>query len=261
MQVLKFGGSSVANSTNIKKVKDIIDQRARGKKTIVVVSAFGGITDQLLHCGELASTGNPQHKILLQQVTKQHLETVKELLPITAQSSLLSFVMQQFNEVEDVCNGVALLNEFSNRTKDRILSYGELISSKIISAFLNAVDVKNKWVDARDLVITDSNYTKAAVQFSQTEEAIVSFFSKEVDGLFVVPGFIASGGNNYTTTLGRGGSDYTAAIIGAALHADVVEIWTDVSGMMTADPRLVKNARHIQKISYHEAMELSHFGA
>lgn len=261
MQVLKFGGSSVANSVNIKKVGNIIKQRADTKKTIVVVSAFGGITDSLLQCGEFASKGDTHHKTLLQQVTHQHLETVKELLPITAQSSILSFVMQQFNEVEDICNGVALLNEFSNRTKDRILSYGELISSKILSAYLTSGGLTNTWVDARGLIITDSAYTKAAVQFPQTEEAIASNFSDENNDLFIVPGFIASDEKGYTTTLGRGGSDYTAAIIGAALHADVVEIWTDVSGMMTADPRLVNNARHIEKISYHEAMELSHFGA
>ncbi|HVF80428.1 MAG TPA: aspartate kinase, partial [Flavisolibacter sp.] len=261
MQVLKFGGSSVANAVNIKKVKDIIEQRAKDKKTIVVASALGGITDNLLQCGELAANADVRHKTLLQQVTQQHLDTVKELLPLTAQSSILSFVMQQFNEVEDICNGVALLNEFSNRTKDRILSYGELISSKILSAYLTSGGLTNTWIDARKLIITDSTHTKAAVQFAKTEEAIVSCFSRESNGLFIVPGFISADENGYTTTLGRGGSDYTAAIIGAALQAEVVEIWTDVSGMMTADPRLVNNARHIEKISYHEAMELSHFGA
>jgi aspartokinase/homoserine dehydrogenase 1 len=261
MQVLKFGGSSVANATNIKKVRDIIEQRAKNQKTIIIVSAFGGVTDTLLQCGEAAAKGDQQHKDLLQQVTHHHLETAKELLPLTAQSSILSFIMQQFNEVEDICNGVALLNEFSNRTKDRILSYGEAISSKIIAAYLTSSGLPTTWVDAKKLITTDSGYTKAAVQFSRTDGAIQSFFAAQNDVLFIVPGFIASDENGFTTTLGRGGSDYTAAIIGAALRVDVVEIWTDVSGMMTADPRLVNNARHIEKISYHEAMELSHFGA
>jgi len=260
MQVLKFGGTSVANAENIKKVKDIL-QLKKEAKTIVVVSALGGVTDELLKCGFLAAKGDSSYKENLQKLTERHLTVVKELLPLTNQSSILSFVMQQFNEVEDICNGIFLLNDFTDRTKDRILSFGELISSQIISAYLASDKLPNKWVDSRKIIYTDSQFTKAAVQFERTQQSIQSFFSEGNDELFVVPGFVAGDDKGNTTTLGRGGSDYTAAIIGAALNASVVEIWTDVSGMMTADPRMVSNAKGIKQISYHEAMELSHFGA
>lgn len=260
MQVLKFGGTSVANAENIKKVKDILQLRKKAK-TVVVVSALGGVTDELLKCGSLAASGQSSYKENLQKLTERHLTVVKELLPLNNQSSVLSFVMQQFNEVEDICNGIFLLNDFTDRTKDRILSYGELISSQIISAYLTSDNLFNKWVDARKLIFTDSQFTRATVQFEKTEESIQSFFAETNDELFIVPGFVASDDKGNTTTLGRGGSDYTAAVIGAALNASVVEIWTDVSGMMTADPRIVSNAKDIKQISYHEAMELSHFGA
>jgi aspartokinase/homoserine dehydrogenase 1 len=260
MQVLKFGGTSVANAENIKRIKDIIHSR-KEVKTIVVVSAFGGVTDELLKCGSLAASGETCYKETLQKLTERHLKTVKELLPLHNQSSVLSFVMQQFNEVEDICNGIFLLNDFSERTRDRILSYGELISSQVIASYLSSAGLENAWVDSRKLILTDSQYTKAAVKFEKTQGNIDQFFSGSSSNLFILPGFIASDEKGNTTTLGRGGSDYTAAIIGAAVHASVVEIWTDVSGMMTADPRMVSNAKGIRQISYHEAMELSHFGA
>lgn len=250
----------MANAANIKKIKEIVQAKKDGK-TIVVVSALGGVTDLLLECGSLASRGESCYKTTLQKITERHLTTVKELLPLTNQSSILSFVMQQFNEVEDICNGIFLLQDFTDRTKDRILSYGELISSQIISAFFNADGLNSEWVDARKLIRTNSEYTKAVVDFDTTEKAFRDWFAQSSSTLFVLPGFIAADEKGNTTTLGRGGSDYTAAIAGAALQAAVVEIWTDVSGMMTADPRIVANAKAINRISYHEAMELSHFGA
>lgn len=261
MQVLKFGGTSVAGAENIRQVKNIINSKKHKSKTVVVVSAFGGVTDQLLHCGFLAAKAESSYKQGLQQIMERHLNTVKELFPLNNQSGILSFVMQQFNEVEDVCNGIFLLNDFTDRTKDRILSYGELISSKIISAFFTSEGISNEWVDCRNLIKTDSQFTRATVKLEQTMQNFQSFFSSSNEKLFVLPGFISSDENGDTTTLGRGGSDFTAALAGAALDASKVEIWTDVSGMMTADPRLVNNARIIPNISYHEAMELSHFGA
>ncbi|HYO22475.1 MAG TPA: bifunctional aspartate kinase/homoserine dehydrogenase I, partial [Flavisolibacter sp.] len=134
MQVLKFGGTSVANATNIKKVKAIVAQKNGSENLFVVVSAFSGVTDKLLQCGQLAVENNPDYKALTEQLTQQHVEAVKDLLPVTAQSSILSWVVQQFHEVEDLCSGIKLLNELSDRTRDRLVSYGELISSKIISA-------------------------------------------------------------------------------------------------------------------------------
>ena len=261
MQVLKFGGTSVANADNINRVVGIIKTALTKDKTIVVVSALGGITDKLLQCGALAATGDQSYKQLLQEITQRHLATIKALLPLTTQSSILSQSMQQCHEIEDVCNGVFLLKELSVRTKDRIVSYGELLSSQIISTYLSSMDVKNTWVDGRKLIITDSNFTKANVDFEKTNKNIQTYFDLAIDQLFIVPGFVASESEKYVTTLGRGGSDFTASILGAALNANLVEIWTDVSGMMTADPRLVPNAKPISHISYHEAMELSHFGA
>ena len=261
MQVLKFGGTSVANADNIKKVAGIIKTAISKDKTIIVVSALGGITDMLLQCGGMAAKADQSYKQLLQEITQRHLTTIKALLPVTTQSSILSQVMQQCNEIEDVCNGVFLLKELSARTKDKIMSYGELLSSQIISAYLSCNEIQNAWIDTRKIIITDSNFTKANVDFDVTNKNIQAYFNSSTDQLFIVPGFVAADKEGYVTTLGRGGSDFTAAIFGAALNAKLVEIWTDVSGMMTADPRLVPNAKPISSISYHEAMELSHFGA
>lgn len=261
MQVLKFGGSSVANEKNIKQVSSIIDKAVQQQKTIVVVSALGGITDLLLQAGVLAANSDAAYKKTLEEIKQRHLETVKQLLPITHQSSLLSTVLQHCNELEDVCNGVYLLNELSDRIKDRIASYGELLSSQILSAYLTVSGFNNTWTDARQLIVTDSHFTKASVLFECTNHRIQHYFTNTGGDLFIVPGFIAANEHGNTTTLGRGGSDYTAAIIGAAVTASLVQIWTDVPGMMTADPRLVPHAKTIERISFQEAMELSHFGA
>jgi aspartokinase/homoserine dehydrogenase 1 len=264
MQVLKFGGTSVANAGNMNKVSSIVQSRLLSgpqSKTIVVVSALGGVTDVLLQSGGLAAAGDESYKELLQQVELRHLEAVKALIPVTQQSSVLSWVKQRCNEIEDICNGVFLLGELSTRTKDRIVSFGELLSSKIIAAHLQAQSVENTWVDSRELIRTDSHYGSAVVDFGVTNALCSNFFSVSSSRLFIVPGFVAADAQGNTTTLGRGGSDYTAAIIAGAVSAQTLEIWTDVSGMMTADPRLVPNARILPHISYQEAMELSHFGA
>ena len=261
MQVLKFGGSSVANAENIKKVMAVVQQKSHASKTIVVVSALGGITDLLLQCSQLAAEGNAGYKELLGEIEMRHFQTVKELIPITVQSSILSLVKTQCNEIEDICNGIYLLKELSERTKDRIVSYGELLSSKIITAALHSAQTEAHWTDARKLITTDSNYGNAAVDFVVSNQKIKHYFAMHDTALYVVPGFIAASKEGIHTTLGRGGSDYTAAIFAAALDAEQLEIWTDVSGMMTADPRLVVNAKVIPQISYQEAMELSHFGA
>lgn len=261
MQVLKFGGSSVAGADAIKQVKNIIQEAVKKDRTIVVFSAFGGVTDKLLHCGTLAAGGNDEYKEVAAQLTQRHLDAVKALLPLTAQSQVLSMVVQQCNEIEAICNGIFLLREFSDKTKDRILSYGELIASRIIAAYLASAGLPNCWKDARSLICTDSVFTKATVDPETTTQQIQTAIAADKAELYIVPGFIASERGGATTTLGRGGSDYTAAILGAAVNAKVVEIWTDVSGMMTADPRQVSNAKVIEHISYYEAMELSHFGA
>jgi bifunctional aspartokinase / homoserine dehydrogenase 1 len=261
MQVLKFGGSSVANAANISKCIAIIRKAIERDKTIVVVSALGGMTDNLLHCATAAAAGDERYAESLKGIEQRHLDSVRELVPVTSQSSMLSMVKKTCNELEDIFKGIFLLRELSARTKDWVLSFGELLSSRILSASLTAQDVTNDWKDSRELIVTDSRFGHALVDFPATKKKMAAHFQAAISSLFIVPGFIASDALGITTTLGRGGSDYTAAIYGSMLDVKRIEIWTDVSGMMTADPRLVSNARVIPDISYQEAMELSHFGA
>lgn len=261
MQVLKFGGSSVANAENINKVAAIVLQAIQKDKTIVVVSALGGITDLLLQSAKLAAAGDEAYKEKLTTLEQRHFETVKQLIPVAHQSQLLSLVKKSINEIEDICSGIFLLREVTPRTNDRLASYGEWLSSQIIAAKLKFDGADVVWKDARELIVTNSNFTHAEVDFEITNKNITSFFKSSDSKAFLLPGFIAADHSGVTTTIGRGGSDYTAAIITAALNADVLQVWTDVSGMMTADPRITANAKAITHISYREAMELSHFGA
>jgi aspartokinase/homoserine dehydrogenase 1 len=260
MKVLKFGGTSVANAENIKKVIDIIINN-NDDAQIAVVSALGGVTDTLIKAGTLAEKTDEGYKEILKELEKKHLDAARALLPVTHQSSCLSMIKQQFNELEEICNSVFYLRELSLRTKDRIISFGELLSSKIISAFLQSKNINHEWLDSRKLIKTNSNHGFAAVNFEITNKLIANVIKSSGKKIFIAPGFIASDESNNATTLGRGGSDYTAAIFAAAVNASSLEIWTDVTGMMTADPRWVPNAKTIKRISYQEAMELSHFGA
>ncbi|TXH23130.1 MAG: bifunctional aspartate kinase/homoserine dehydrogenase I [Chitinophagaceae bacterium] len=260
MQVLKFGGTSVANSKNIQLTIDVIKEKIKSDRTIVVVSALSGITDLLLNAGNTAASGNQDYQKIIQEIEQKHFDVVKELIPIQHQSSYLSLVKKAINELEDICNGLYLLQEISDRTKDRIAGYGEWLSSQIIAAKLQLDGVDFKWKDSKELIKTNDKFTKAEVDYPSTFSNLQQFFS-EGQSHYLMPGFIASTFDGIPTTMGRGGSDFTAAIIAAALDAKRLEIWTDVSGMMTADPRLTKNAKPIERISYQEAMELSHFGA
>ncbi|HMX77737.1 MAG TPA: bifunctional aspartate kinase/homoserine dehydrogenase I, partial [Chitinophagaceae bacterium] len=222
---------------------------------------LSGVTDLLLQAASLAAAGSEDYKEKLKIIEQKHLDAVKQLIPVINQSHLLSLVKKACNEMEDICNGILLLQELTARTNDRMASYGEWLSSQIIAAAFQAKGFQAFWVDTRELIITDSNYTAAGVDFSVTNQKITEYFHARKDNLFILPGFIAKDSSGITTTLGRGGSDYTAAILAAALDASVLQIWTDVSGMMTADPRLTTHAKIISQISYQEAMELSHFGA
>lgn len=261
MQVLKFGGTSVANAENISKVISIVQAAAQKDTTVVVVSALGGVTDLLLNAAVLAAEGNETYKEKLVTIEQRHMDAVKQLIPVASQSQLLSLVKKSCNEIEDICSGIFLLGELTPRSRDRIGSYGEWLSSQIIAAAFRAQGTAAEWKDSRELIATNSAFTHAEVDFAVTNAKIAAFFTGDYSRLFILPGFIAADKNNITTTLGRGGSDYTAAILASALQAGVLEIWTDVSGMMTADPRLTGNARIIPSITYQEAMELSHFGA
>ncbi len=261
MQVLKFGGTSVGSPEAIQNVISIVSEKIKKNKVITVVSAFGGTTDLLLQCGQMAASGDEAYKELIQKITTRHLDAVKQLIPVQQQSSYLSAVKKSCNEVEDLCNGIFLLGETTARTKDKLVSYGELISSQIITAAFQAAGVATTWWDSRKLIRTNAQYGNAIVDFKTTEVQLKTAAEAVSGNHIVMPGFIASSAEGVTTTLGRGGSDYTAAIAAACLDAESLEIWTDVSGMMTADPRWVPNARVIPTISYQEAMELSHFGA
>lgn len=262
MQVLKFGGTSVANAENISRVSKIVGAVAQKNKVIVVVSALSGVTDLLLQSAALAAEGNEGgFKENISGIEQKHFDAVKQLIPVAQQSQLLSLVKKSINEIEDICNGIFLLREITPRTKDRLASYGEWLSSQIIAAKIRLDGTDIHWKDSRELIATNSHFTHAEVDFEKTNKKITAYFRSSAGKAFIVPGFIAADQNGVTTTIGRGGSDYTAAIITSALSADTLQIWTDVSGMMTADPRLALNAKVIQNISYGEAMELSHFGA
>src|ERR1700722_14726388 len=177
MQVLKFGGTSVSNAENIGKTISIIEEAIKKDQTIVVASALGGVTDILLQSGKLAASGDEAYKQQLLIVEHRHLETVKLLIPLTQQSSVLSMVKKRCNEIEDICNGVFLLGELSERTKDKIVSYGEILSTQMIIERLKILDIEAIWKDARELIVTDSNFSFAAVDFEATNKKIKSFFS------------------------------------------------------------------------------------
>jgi len=261
MQVLKFGGTSVANAENIKKSISIVCNALNGKPTVMVVSALAGTTDQLIATAKLAAEGDEQYVQQLKAIETNHLSVVSQLIPVAAQSGTLSLVKRMFNELDKIAEGVFIMRELSPRALDRITGFGELLSSRIVSASLESQHIPHHWLDSRELIQTDSNYGFAAVDYPESGSRIREAITSNGKSLYVLPGFIAADKEGITTTLGRGGSDYSAAILAAELQADVLEIWTDVSGMMTADPRLVSHAKVIPHISYSEAMELSHFGA
>ena len=256
MKILKFGGTSVGSSENIKKVVDIVNSRAKVDRTVVVVSAMSGVTNLLLATSKKAAKNDTSYKDGLKLIEDKHFEVVRELIPINDQSGIIANVKVLLNELEDLLQGVSLVRELSKKTSDQIVSFGELLSSTIIANVFKA-----KWVDAKSLVITDGAFGNAQVIFESTNTNIESYFSENKDNLFVVPGFVSKTSKGDLSTLGRGGSDYTASILAAALNADLLEIWTDVNGIMTADPRQVDQAFTVPAVSYKEAMELSHFGA
>jgi len=263
MQVLKFGGTSVGTSEAILKMIAIVKARVNATPTIVVVSAMSGVTDQLILLAQTASQGNEAYKTIIQNLAEKHEEAVRALLPTSQQSETLSIVKELIQEIESNCAELFNQNALSLRMQDRLMSYGEILSSKIIAAAFEAEGVDQVWLDARAMIKTNSSYSSAVVDRVLTNQTIQQYFTNPANqhALYMAPGFIASDAAGHTTTLGRGGSDYTGAIYAAALNASILEIWTDVSGMMTADPRMVQHAKAIPKISYQEAMELSHFGA
>ncbi len=251
----------MGSAENIEKVVTIVAKTIETDVCAVVLSAMQGTTDALIDVAKTAECGDDAFRAKIREIETKHLETARKLLGEYSQDGVFDFIENRINELKNICEGVYLLRELSARTLDRIVSLGEILSTKIASAKFNSLGIENVWKDSRQLVKTDSNYGFAAVDFANTNQNIKEFFAASNSKLFILPGFIASDSENITTTLGRGGSDYTGAILAAALDAEVLEIWTDVSGMMTADPRIVRNIKQIPSITYREAMELSHFGA
>ncbi|ATP57871.1 bifunctional aspartate kinase/homoserine dehydrogenase I [Pedobacter ginsengisoli] len=260
MNILKFGGTSVGSVESISALIEILKPLQGEENPIVVLSAMGGVTNALLDMAENARNLR-DYSDALKLVEEKHFKVIRTLLPASAQNPVLTKLKIYFNELEDILQSVYNLRELSAQTKDLILSYGERCSTVMISHIAKRQFPNAVYVDGAELIKTDSNFGQAKVNTYMTEMLINDFYEANQNNLLFVTGFISSNDEGRVTTLGRGGSDYTAAIWGAALNASEIQIWTDVDGMLTADPRIVKKAFSLPELSYTEAMELSYFGA
>ena len=260
MKVLKFGGTSVGSAKNINNVINILTNYSESDSIICVVSAVGGITDKLLNVANLALNKDDNYKIEFEAIKQKHFDIINELIP-NKNETVLTNVDNKLNELNSLLDGIYLINELSPKTSDQLVSYGELLSSYIIAETMKSRGLNTERKNSQELVVTDSNFTKAEVDYTLTNKNIRDYFNKANQRITILPGFISKSKLGEITTLGRGGSDFTAAIVAAALKVDQLEIWTDVSGMFTTNPKMVKQAIPIKFLSYQEAMELSHFGA
>lgn len=260
MNILKFGGTSVGSLQSISALLSILKDQQGAENPIVVLSAMSGVTNALVEMAENAGQGR-DYSEELKTIEKKHFDVIRALLPANAQNPVLTKLKIYFNELEEILQSVYNLRELSLQTKDLILSYGERCSTVMISHIARQTFPNALYVDGSELIKTDHNFGQAKVNTYLTETLIRDFQESNADKLLFVTGFIASNDEGRITTLGRGGSDYTAAIWGSALNAAEIQIWTDVDGMLTADPRMVKKAFSLPELSYTEAMELSYFGA
>jgi len=263
MILMKFGGTSVEDGAAIQRAANIVLGRLE-LRPVVVVSALAGVTDSLLAMSQHAASGLlPQALELLTQVRQRHLHVLSALVSGANELAVREQLCQLTDALQNMLRGVATLGELSDRTTDMILSTGELLSSPIVCAAMRSRGIRSVLVDSRQCIVTDSTHTRAVPLFDQTADRL----RREVEPLVhanqvpVMGGFIAANAAGVTTTLGRGGSDFSAAIIGAALDARRIEIWTDVEGMMTTDPRICSRAQRIDAIGFDEASELAYFGA
>ena len=261
MKVLKFGGSSVATPERILGIIDILKgYYTLGEKFTVVFSAFGGVTDSLIAMSQLAERGDEGYLDHFKTFQTRHEEAVRHLLSEESQREVLPMLRENHEVLKNLLYGIFLVREASPRTMDYVLSFGERNSAFIIARALNQRGINASYLDARKIIKTDRNFGAAKVDFEKSDALIRNYYAEHPE-VSIVTGFVASAKGGLTTTLGRGGSDYTAAILAAALHASKIEIWTDVNGVLTADPRKVKSAFTIPRMTYAEAMEMSHFGA
>ena len=262
MQVLKFGGSSVANAENMAKVVDIVVNAVDRDRTILVSSAISGCTDTLIKIGTLASQRDESYKALIDELQDKHHVIIRDFLPLEKQADSQEVCDSLFDSLRSIAQGVFLLGELSPASLDAIQGFGELWSTKILATKLASIGIATKWIDSRNIIRTVSKGDKNIVDVQKTYSRVNEMVENNpITQLFVLPGFIASDKQGRTTTLGRGGSDYTAALYAVGCKARVLEIWTDVPGMMTSNPKVVPTARTISNISYKAALELSHFGA
>jgi aspartate kinase len=264
--VMKFGGTSVQDQAAIARTASIVAGRvAQGKSPAVVVSAMAKVTDQLLRAGEAASKGDKTGALAISsRLRARHRDTAAELVKVQASiAELQNYIDQKFDALDEVLRGLAAILELTPRISDLIVSYGERLSSRIVAAAFCELGVNGVPVDAREIVITDSQFQKAIpmddiIERRATEKLVPLMREGKVP---VMGGFIGSNEAGITTTLGRGGSDFTGALIGGAITAEAIEIWTDVDGIMTADPRVCPDALRVKVISFEEAAELAYFGA
>ena len=259
MKVMKFGGTSVGSVNSILNLKRIVERAAIQENVIVVVSALGGITDKLIKAAELAVNGDEAFKEEFQQIVTKHHELIYSVIPCEdKRAELLQDVDKLLNELNNIYHGLALINNMSSKTEATIVSYGERLSSRIVATLVDGAVRYN----SRKFIKTEVKHGKNILASVETEKLIHEYFDNCVEKIIIVPGFISQDKDSEEiTNLGRGGSDYTAAIIAATLKADMLEIWTDVDGFMTADPRVINNAYTIRHLSYVEATELCNFGA
>jgi aspartokinase/homoserine dehydrogenase 1 len=260
MNILKFGGTSVGSVESISTLIEILKSERQEENPVVILSAMGGVTNILLEMAENARNLQ-DYSEQLKKIEEKHFHVIRTLLPANAQNPVLTKLKIYFNELEDILQSVYNLRELSPQTKDLILSYGERCSTAMVSHIAKQQFPDALYVEGSQLIKTDNNFGQAKVNVNLTEMLIRDFYEASKEQLLFVTGFISSNDEGRITTLGRGGSDYTAAIWGAALNAAEIQIWTDVDGMLTADPRIVKKAFSLPELSYTEAMELSYFGA
>lgn len=261
MLVLKFGGTSVGSSQAIRSLISIVQNTEHsGRVRLVVVSAFSKVTDTLIDMAKRAEAGDQTYTTMVAALKARHIETVAALIPSHDQQSVRSYIDEQCTNLEHILNGVAAIGELSPKTLDLVMSFGERLSAYIIAQVFTSMGLEAEYLDARQVIRTDDQHGSARFLPEETYPRIQAYFATH-KALQITTGFIGSTAAGKTTTLGRGGSDLSAAIFAAALGAKEIEIWTDVDGILTSDPKLVPNAFRIDSISYQEAMELSHFGA
>lgn len=261
MKIVKFGGASISSSISIQQIIDILQYKyKKGESFIVITAALNGVTDLLVEMAEQAS-GGYDFKYGLQQIEQRHFSIIKDLIEVKKQNPVLTQIKLYINELESLLQGVYNLKELSSQSKYYILSYGEKCSTFLISEVAKQYFPQSIYTDASLLIKTDDNFGNAKVDISKTNQLIKEYINNNSNCIPFVTGYIASNNADRITTLGRGGSDYTAAIFASAIDAESIELWSDVNGMLTADPRIVKKAFSIAELSYTEAMELTYFGA